>query len=90
MHAYARWPNDISSIITHKIGNTDPNSSTCEFPSLKASHQTIPQWYLSLGPMGSLLAACADPVVLADVRKLRVYAYMALVISIILYFYLEG
>ena len=61
----------ISAVTAHKVENSDLNPSTCEFPTLRVSHQTIPQWYLSSGLMHSLLAAYADPVVFTNVMLLR-------------------
>ena len=45
--------------VTHKIENSDLNSSTCEVHLLKVSHQIIPQGYLlefgsDLRPLGCI------------------------------------
>jgi len=62
----------ISTVTTHKIENSDPNSSTFEFPALRVSHQVHSSSELGSGQMGCLFAAYANPVLFTIVRKLGV------------------
>jgi len=71
----------ISAVTTHETQHSDLSSSTCELPSLRVSHQEVPQRYLCSGPTNGLSAAYADPVFLptsenCEYRLFRVFTVL--------------